>query len=140
VDTKEYVDMYPIISKHLTNRKVYAIGYKLVLEVNGQERAIDHNLHIHLPNVSKLTDVYYIVGERSGALDYTMEDGRILISMSQLNQDITTVILLQQRALLKPWQIILIVVLVVLVILAIVITIVIVRKKKKERYSIHDKI
>lgn len=139
-DSKEYVDIYKHISQHFTGNNEFAIGYKLELLDGGKAVTIDNDLYLSIPNIKNLTGSFFLTGTMSGSVNYKMESNKIVIDLSQIDENISQIFLTQKRILLKPWQIILIVTLVVLVVATVILVVVILRKRKLERYSVNEKI
>ena len=140
LDSNEYVNIYDKIASYLSNDRVFAIGYKLSFELDGISQLIDNNLYLTLPNEDRLTSALWLTGDQAGTLEYEVKNDSVTIDLAQMNTDVNTIILTQQRRLLKLWQIILIIVLLLLLILIIIIILLIIRKKKKDKYSENEKI
>lgn len=139
-ETNDYVSIYDQIARYLSNDRIFSIGYVLRLDVNGLKQNLDNNLYLSLPGVERLTSSIWLTGEQSGTLNYDVADGRVVIDLSQINANVNTVILTEQRMLLQLWQIILIVIAVLLLIAIIVIILLVIRKKRREQYSYRDTI
>ena len=139
-DSVEYSKIYANIQDYVKGNKEFAIGYKLILTVNGREIDIDKNLYVSIPNAKNLVGVYYLTGSRAGKVETSSNGNNLVIDLSQIETDVETFFLTQKRILLKPWQIVLIVVTSVMVVAAGVLTFVILRKRKHKEYSIHEKI
>ncbi len=140
VDTNEYVNIYDKIVRYLSNSNVFSIGYVLKFEVNGISKNIDNNLYLTVPNEERLTGAVWLTGKQSGQLDYEIQGNNIMIDLNQMNSNVNTIIILEQRVLLELWQIILIVIGSILLIAIIVVVFIIIRRKKKKEYSINDRI
>ncbi len=140
VDTPEYVALYPNISRYLNRNRNYAIGYKISFVNNNITTNLSNKLTLVLPTVARLTNALMLNSNSSIQLEYDSVDGNLVIDLSQTNYEPYTFVLVQQRVLLKPWQLILIISLAVLLLAVIIIVFVIVRKRKKERYSLNEKI
>ena len=76
----------------------------------------------------------------SDKVQYVKNEGNITIDLQQINEEVSYIILTQNRVLLELWQIILIVAGVAAVAAGAVITVVVVRRKKALGYSGFDKI
>lgn len=140
LDSNEYVNIYDKIARYLSNNRVFVIGYKLMFEVNEVNQLVDKNLYLTVPNEERLTSVLWVTGDQAGTLEYEVQGDYVTVDLSQMNADVNTIALTQQRRLLKLWQIILIIVLLLLLILIIIIILLIIRKKKKDKYSENEKI
>ncbi len=138
-DTNKYTSIYPIISRFL-NRSVFAVGYDLSFDVGGVKTKISNELFLSLPTVSRLTGAFYLTGEQSDRLVYSVQNRNLIINLSQINTDIKTFYLTEQRVLLTWWQILLIVILAVTIISLIVLLIIIIRRKKLNRYNLNERI
>ncbi len=111
-NSAEYRDIANDISSFLSRRNVFAAGYKLVLtDKNGTEISINNELHLSLPSETELVNVLSLVGGNAKSIDYSADGANIIIDLSQIEEDISCFVLIQNRALLKAWQIVLIVVL-----------------------------
>lgn len=140
VDTPEYVAMYPNISRYLNRNHNFVVGYKISFETNNITTGLNNNLTLVLPTVARLTNALMLTNNGSVQLDYTAEEDSLIIDLSQTNYAPYSFALVQQRVLLKPWQLILIISLAVLLLAVVIIVFIIVRKRKKERYSLNEKI
>jgi len=138
--TPEYVAIYSYISRFLTGNRVFAVGYKLSLNINGEKRAPSNQLYLSVPSTNKLMGVVSLSGEESLELRYSEEESRVLVDLSQIKTNVSHIILTKQRILLELWQIILVVSIAVVVVGGIAITIIVIRKKKLKKYSINEKI
>lgn len=140
LDSIEYVQLYPIISKYFVSGRVFAVGYRLQWKLGVQTQPISRLLHLQMPNVAKLTGAAWVIGERTEELKYSQNESFVTVDLNQIKGEGITIILTQERSLLSWWQILLIVLLIILVIVMVVITIIVIRKRKLEGYTIHDKI
>ena len=138
--TPEYVAIYPYISRFITGNRVFAVGYKLKLNVGGEKIAPSNQLYLSVPEEKNLMGVISLSGEESIELKYSKNDSTVLIDLSQVKTDVDHVILTKQRILFKLWQIILVASIAVVTIGGIVVTVVIVRRRKLKKYSINEKI
>lgn len=139
-NTNEYRSIYSAIKSYLTRTNVYALGFRVYMISHGEKISLDNNLKMTLNQIDSLTNVIFVSGEDSSRLNYTLEDGQIVVDLSNYDQEIDCVVLTRRRAYIQLWLIILIIVLILLLILAIILTFVIIRRKKLKRYSINDKI
>lgn len=140
VNTPEYVAIYPNISRYLNRNHNFAVGYKISFETNNITTSLSNNLTLVLPTVARLTNTLMLTNNGSVQLDYVAQDGSLVIDLSQTNYAPYTFALVQQRVLLKSWQLILIISLAALVLAVVIIVFVVVRKRKKQRYSLNEKI
>jgi len=107
-----YRDIESMLTEFVSRRNVFAAGYKLVLlDKNGKEIKISNELYLSMPTETDLMNVVSLAGDRAKSVDFTKDGGNIIIDLSQIEEDISTFCLIQNRALLKAWQIVLIVVL-----------------------------
>ena len=139
-DSPEYIAIYPNISRFINRNHNFAVGYKIYLDNNNVTTKLNNNLTLVLPNVDRLTNLALVIANDSIELNYQLEKNRLVIDLSQTNYETTSFAIIQQRVLLKPWQLILIISLAVLILVIIIIVFIIVRKRKKERYSMNEKI
>ncbi len=139
-DSPEYVELYSNISRYLNRNRNFVVGYRIMFENNNINTYLDNNLTLVLPNAERLTNVLMLTGNNSVELDYSQQGDQLIVDLSQTNYQPLTFVLIQQRVLLKQWQLILIISLGILLLLIIIIVFIIVRKRKKERYSVNDKI
>ncbi len=140
VNSAGYVSIYPYINEFLESNIIFAVGYRLSF-VNGLSSTnVSNELYLTIPNVNKLTSAVWLTGEEAGKLDYTIMDNMVKIDLSQIDLNVDSIILTQQRVLLQLWQILLIVFGAVLLIVIIVIIFIVVRKKKQLKYGRFDKI
>ncbi len=140
VDTKQYTSIHSKISKYLKGNNEYAIGYELLMYVNGEEIEINKDLNLSIPKVKNSTGLYFLTGSQTGSVKYDTSGKYFVISLNQLNVDVDAFFITQKKILLEVWQIVLIVIMSALTIAAVVLTIVIVRKRKLKEYKVHDKI
>ena len=111
-DSPEYRDIYGNISSYLSRRNVFSVGYKLVLtDKNGMKAPVSNELYLSVPHVEELTNVLSVSGERTVKVNYDKQGGNIVIDLSQISEDVSCIVLIENRALLEAWQIVLIVVL-----------------------------
>ena len=139
-DSSEYRDIHRYISSLIKGNNEYSVGYELKLLQNGHKVDIDNNLYLMMPEVKNQTGAFFLTGEESGIIDYTIENGMVVVDLQTMDVDVESFFLTQKRILLKSWQIVLIVVCSTLVITAGVLTFVIIRKRKHKEYSVHEKI
>lgn len=140
-DTVEYARIYDYISGYITNRHIFAVGYKLSLLTDGVTSKLPKGLTLKVPTVERMLDVIWNTGELAGDIDYTEQDRFLVIDLGQMDSiDVESVILTQERELLKLWQIILIVGVLAVITASVIVTVVVIKKKREARYSEHDKI
>lgn len=140
VDTPEYVSLYPNISRFLNRNRNYAIGYKITFTNNNITTNLSNKLTLVLPTVARLTNALMLNANSSIQLEYEVDNDSLVVDLSQTNYEPYTFVLVQQRVLLKPWQLILIISLAVLLLAIVIIVFIVVRKRKKARYSLNEKI
>ena len=105
-------DIQEHISSFLSRKNVFAAGYKLkMLNENGMEIKISNELYLSMPSESELINVLSLSGSQAKAINYSKDGGYIVVDLSEIEEDISYFCLIQNRALLKTWQIVLIVVL-----------------------------
>jgi len=136
-----YREIEEKISSYLSRRNTFASGYKLfLLDNNGMKVKISNELFLTLPNEEDLKSVVSIAGDRVKNIQYTFDiAGNVVIDLSQIEEDISTFCLIQNRALLKAWQIVLIVVLSLVVAAGIGVAVFFIirrRRKKNEKYDV----
>ena len=136
-----YREIEEKISSYISRRNTFACGYKLtLLDNNGMEVKISNELKLTIPNEEDLKNIVSIAGDRSRNIQYTFDAaGNIVIDLSQIEEDISTFCLIQNRALLKAWQIVLIVVLSLVVAAGIGVAVFFIvrrRRKKNEKYDV----
>lgn len=140
-DSVEYVELYKHISKYLSRTNVFAVGYKLsIVDGNGNSIPVSNELHLTLPKTKDLTGSISLSGELANKIQYTKDDGNIIIDLKQINEEVSYIILTQNRALLELWQIILIGVGVAAVGGGATVAVIVIRRKKARGYSGFDKI
>ena len=135
-----YREIEQNISSYLTRRNTFACGYKLtLLDNNGMEVKISNELSLTLPNEESLKNIVSIVGDRAKNIQYTLDSaGNIVIDLSQIEEDISTFCLIQNRALLKAWQIVLIVVLSVVVAAGIGVAVFFIVRRRRKKNEKND--
>lgn len=110
------------------------------MSVGGEKVCIDKNLFLSLPNIDKLSGVYFLTEGQTGRINFITNGDNIVVDLLQMDLQLERLILTTRQTFLKAWQIVLIVVLVVLVIAAVVLTVILIRKRKRKEYSVHEKI
>jgi len=140
VDTGAYAEIYSSIESFLSRRNVFAIGYKISLEVYGEKRDISNELFLSVPNVEKQANVLFITGENMVELPYETQGNYTVVDLSKLQFNLNTVAITQRQALLQTWQIVLIVVGSVVIIGGTAAVVVILRIRKKRSYDRFDTI
>ncbi|MBQ8615656.1 MAG: hypothetical protein IJ415_03730, partial [Clostridia bacterium] len=139
-DSQRYVSIYGKIGKYLKGNAEFAIGYEISFIVNGENVSIDNNLYLSIPQVKNIISAYFLTGQKTGEINYTIENGNMLFDLSQISEDVNSVFFTKTKVLFKAWQIILIVVGVILLIALLVLLFIIIRKRKVDRNSVHEKI
>lgn len=139
-DSAGYREIQGDISSYLSRRNVFAAGYKIaIVDRNGAESAVNNELYLTLPSETELNNVVSLSSGKTVKVDYSKEGGNIVIDLSQIDEEISYIVMIQNRALLQAWQIVLIVVLSVVAVAGIGVTVFfIVRKRKKnlEKYDV----
>ena len=136
-----YREIEEKISSYLSRRNTFACGYKLtLLDNNGMEIKISNELSLTLPNEENIVNLVSLAGDISRNIQFRFDDsGNIVIDLSQIEEDISTFCLIQNRALLKAWQIVLIVVLSLVAAAGIGVAVFFIvrrRRKKNEKYDV----
>jgi len=136
-----YREIEEKISSYLSRRNTFACGYKLtLLDNNGMEIKISNELSLTLPNEENIVNLVSLTGDISKNVQFRFDDlGNIVIDLSQIEEDISTFCLIQNRALLKAWQIVLIVVLSLVAAAGIGVAVFFIvrrRRKKNEKYDV----
>lgn len=139
-NSPEYVNYYPAMSNYINKNHNFVVGYKLSIVTNNVTSKIDNNLTLVLPSAERLTNVLLVIANDSVDMQYTAQSDGLVIDLSQTKFEINTFAIIQQRVLLKLWQLILIISLSLLLLIVVVVILVIVRKRKLERYSVNEKI
>ncbi len=139
-DSNEYRGIYKSISQHLKGNNAFAIGYSLSIVVDGEEEYLNKDLFVKVPRVRNLTGTLYLSNSKSGKISADVEKDGIVVDLSQIPYNVQNLVFIQQRVLLKPWQIVLIVLLIAVVIGGVVAIFIVVRKRKSKDSSIHEKI
>ena len=133
-------DIQEHITSYLSRKNVFAAGYKLsLLNQNGMEVKISNQLKLSMPSESELINVLSLSGDRAKTVNYSKDGGYIVVDLSQIEEDISYFCLIQNRALLKPWQIVLIVVLSVVATAGIGVAVLFIirrRRLKNEKYDV----
>ena len=144
LDSNEYVDIYPNITKYLAGYTSLASGYKLEFRVEcsvGTYQNVSKYLYLEVPKVERFTDIVWLTGKQSDTFVFEDDSERITVDLNNITTDTFDVIFLtKQRSLLSWWQITLIVVAAALVIAGVVVVFLVIRKRKLEGYSVFDKI
>lgn len=109
VDSAEYREIYGNISSFLSRRNVFVAGYQIsLIDRNGTKTSLSNDLYLTLPSEDELKQVLSLSGDRAVDINYDEKGGNIEIDLKQINEDISYFVLIQNRALLKAWQIVLI--------------------------------
>ena len=107
---------------------------------NGEVYVVSNELHLILPAEEDVTSAISLSGERAVGVNYTHEGGNLVIDLTQINEDVSCIILTQHRVFLKLWQILLIIGVSLSAIAGVVVTFMVIRKKKADSYGKFDKI
>ena len=110
------------------------------MDGNGNILPVSNDLILTIPKFNELTGAISLSGELSNKIQYTKDEGVIVIDLKQINEEVSYIILTQNRALLELWQIILIAGGVVVVAAGAVVCVIVIRKRKSLGYSRFDKI
>ena len=136
-----YREIYDDISSFLSRRNVFAAGYKLsIIDKNGSKIAVNNELYLSVPGETDLKNVISLSGGRAVDIDFLKDGGNILIDLNQINEDISYIIMVQDRSLLEAWQIVLIVVLSVVVLAGAGVAVFFIVRKRKLNNSKYDTI
>ena len=136
-----YREIQDSISSFLSRRNVFAAGYRLsIVDKNGIEMNVSNELYLHLPNEKELVNVLSLSGDRAKSVDFDIEGGNVVIDLKQIDEDITYFVLIQNRALLKAWQIVLIVVLSLVAAAGIGVAVFFIVRKRRLKNERYDKI
>lgn len=139
-DTGEYAEIYPYIEKEISRTNVFAIGYKIYFEVDGEKQQLNSDLFLGLPYVEDLTKVYSLNGEDVTSIRYTNENGEVLVDLISTEGKFDALILTQYKPLLKLWQILLISIGGVVLVGGAVTTFVVLRIRRKRKMEERDTI
>jgi len=139
-DSPEYRNVYRVFGRNVRGNNEFAIGYSIKLMANEVVHEVSKDLYVQVPHIKHLTGAYYLTGNSSGKIVYSLSSEGILVDLQGLSVDLDKIMFTQQRILLKAWQVVLIIVLFILVIVAIILIVIIIRRKKKKDYSVHEKI
>ena len=136
-----YREIYDDISSFLSRRNVFAAGYKLsIIDKNGSKIAVNNELYLSVPGETDLKNVISLSGGRAVDIDFLKDGGNILIDLNQINEDVSYIIMVQDRSLLEAWQIVLIVVLSVVVLAGAGVAVFFIVRKRKLNNSKYDTI
>lgn len=139
-ESVEYNKLFSRFSQFTTRRNVFAVGYRIYLDLYGEQINLNKYLRLSIPDVEELTNVIGISSSDSKAVQHEVENGYISVELSQFGNDMQYIVLIHNRSLLKLWQIILISVSAAVIVAGGVLTFVLIRRRKLRRYSEHDKI
>ena len=120
---------------------MFKVGYKLNIKTaEGEYIPVDNNLYLSVPMEENLTAVASLSGEKTIKIEHEKDGGNIVIDLSQIEDEVSYIILTERKVLLELWQILLIVGLSVVVVASGVVVFIVIRKKKANSYGRYDKI
>lgn len=133
-ESEAYLDIYENIAGFLKGKK-YNKGFSLVFSSGNADTLLSNELFVSIPSTKKIQTILYATNDNAGELKYQLNEGRILIDLSQNPDNLKALVLLTNRTYLKWWQITLIVVSVCLVVGTALTVFFVLRSKKKKEYS-----
>ncbi len=139
-DSLEYRQIYSLISSHLSNLTVFAFGYQIGFNVNGEISGLNNNLVLSMPTISRLNQALWLSQTESGKLEYTTSNGIVYINLNQISGEFNGFVFTKSRRLLTWWQITLIVILILIIIILLILLYIHFRRQKHKRDALNERI